>query len=54
VVVEDVDAYHERAKVAGARLVYGTEDTDFGTRRYRVLDPEGREWRFGTYSPSAL
>jgi uncharacterized glyoxalase superfamily protein PhnB len=54
VVVEDVDAHHERAKAAGARIVYGPEDTAFGTRRYRALDPEGYEWSFGTYSPSAL
>jgi uncharacterized glyoxalase superfamily protein PhnB len=54
VVVEDVDAHHERAKAAGARIVYGPEETDFGTRRYRVLGPEGYEWSFGTYSPSAL
>jgi uncharacterized glyoxalase superfamily protein PhnB len=54
VVVGDVDAHHERAKSAGARIVYGPEETDFGTRRYRVLDPEGYEWSFGTYSPSAL
>lgn len=53
VVVDDVDAHHERAEAAGARIVYGPEDTDFGTRRYRVLDPEGYEWSFGTYSPSA-
>ena len=31
---------------------YGPEDADFGTRRYRALDPEGYEWSFGTYSPS--
>ena len=52
VVVDDVDAHHERARAAGARIVYGPEDTDFGTRRYRALDPEGYEWSFGTYSPS--
>ena len=53
VLVDDVDAHHERAKAAGARIVYGPEDTDFGTQRYRVLDPEAYEWSFGTYSPSA-
>jgi uncharacterized glyoxalase superfamily protein PhnB len=54
VVVEDVDAHHERAKAAGARIDYGPDDTDFGTWRYRALDPEGYEWSFGTYSPSTL
>ena len=53
VVVDDVDSHHERAMAAGARIVYGPEDTEFGTRRYRALDPEGYEWSFGTYSPSA-
>ncbi len=33
VVVEDVDAHHERAKAAGARVVYGT-------RRYGIWDAE--------------
>ena len=39
--VEDVDAHFEKARDAGARVVYPPEDTGFGTRRYRVLDPEG-------------
>lgn len=51
VVVDDVDAHHERARAAGARVVYGPEDTEFGTRRYRALDPEEYEWSFGTYRP---
>ena len=51
VVVDDVDASHERAVAAGARVVYPPEDTDFGTRRHRVLDLEGYEWSFGSYSP---
>ena len=51
VVVDDVDASHERALAAGARVVYPPEDTDFGTRRHRVLDLEGYEWSFGSYSP---
>lgn len=53
VVVDDVDAHHERARAAGAGSVYGPEDIGFGTRRYRALDPEGYEWSFGTYRPSA-
>jgi uncharacterized glyoxalase superfamily protein PhnB len=51
VVVDDVDAHHDRARAAGATIVYGPEDTEFGTRRYRALDPEGYEWSFGTYAP---
>jgi uncharacterized glyoxalase superfamily protein PhnB len=52
VVVEDVDASHERAVAAGARVVYPPEDTEFGTRRHRVLDLEGYEWSFGSYAPA--
>ena len=51
-VVADVDAHHARAMEAGAREVYGPEDTAFGTRRWRGRDPEGHEWSFGTYAPS--
>lgn len=51
VIVEDVDSHHERAAAAGAQIVYPPEDTEFGTRRYRALDPEGYEWSFGTYDP---
>lgn len=50
-VVLDVDAHFERARDAGAEIVYPPEDTEFGTRRYRCRDPEGHEWSFGTYQP---
>ncbi len=50
-VVDDVDSHFAKAKEAGATVVYGPEDTEFGTRRYRVMDPEGYEWSFGTYKP---
>jgi uncharacterized glyoxalase superfamily protein PhnB len=50
-VVEDVDAHHARAVAAGARIVYPPEDTEWGKRRYRALDPEGHEWSFGSYQP---
>jgi uncharacterized glyoxalase superfamily protein PhnB len=51
VFVDDVDTHFERAKAAGARIVIEPEDTGWGTRRYRVLDPEGYEWSFGNYRP---
>lgn len=51
-VVDDVDAHFDTAKAAGAEVVYGPEDTEFGTRRWRARDPEGHEWSFGTYRPS--
>lgn len=50
-VVEDVDAHHERAKQAGAEIITSPEDTSFGTRLYRARDLEGYEWSFGTYQP---
>jgi uncharacterized glyoxalase superfamily protein PhnB len=53
VVVDDVDAHHEQAVAAGARVVYPPADTEFGTRRYRPLDAEGYEWSFGSYRPAA-
>ena len=52
VVVEDVEAHHARAVKAGAEIVYGPEQTEWGTWRYRCLGPEGHEFTFGTYSPS--
>ena len=51
VVVDDVSAHHAQAMAAGAKLVYGPETTPWGTERYRVTDPEGQEWTFGTYQP---
>ena len=52
VYVSDVDAHYERAEAAGAHIVFPPEDTEWGTRRYRALDPEGYEWSFGNYRPT--
>ena len=49
--VEDVDAHFERARSGGARVVYPPENTEWGTRRDQVLDPEGYECSFGSYRP---
>lgn len=49
VYVSGVDAHYQRAKAAGAHIVFLPEDTEWGTRRYRALDPEGYEWSFGNY-----
>jgi uncharacterized glyoxalase superfamily protein PhnB len=54
VYVDDVDAHFERARAGGARAVYPPEDTPWGTRRYRALDPEGYEWSFGNYRPATV
>jgi catechol 2,3-dioxygenase-like lactoylglutathione lyase family enzyme len=39
--VDDVDAVHERARAAGAEIVYPLTDEDWGLRRFFVRDPNG-------------
>jgi uncharacterized glyoxalase superfamily protein PhnB len=53
VAVTDTDAHHARARAAGARVVRELTDTDYGSRDYSALDPEGNLWNFGTYWPKA-
>jgi uncharacterized glyoxalase superfamily protein PhnB len=53
VVVPDPDALHERAKAAGAEITRELQDTDYGSREFSALDPEGNVWSFGTYDPFA-
>jgi uncharacterized glyoxalase superfamily protein PhnB len=53
VIVEDPDAHHDRAKVAGAEIVYGLVDQEYGSREYGARDLEGHLWTFGTYDPFA-
>ncbi|NUU08169.1 VOC family protein [Leifsonia sp. C5G2] len=50
-VTPDVDGMFARAVGAGATIVFPPEDTEWGSRRARVLDPGGREWTFGSYRP---
>lgn len=49
--VTDVDDLYRRALSAGARSVIAPENTEWGGRRVRVLDPGGQEWTAGTYAP---
>lgn len=51
--LDDVDDTFGRAVEAGGRPVIPPEDTDWGGRRARVLDPQGNEWSFGTYEPAS-
>ncbi|TJY71387.1 bleomycin resistance protein [Arthrobacter sp. CAU 1506] len=51
VVRGDVDQIYTAAVDAGGVSVFRPEDTEWGTRRARVLDPGGREWSFGSYQP---
>jgi uncharacterized glyoxalase superfamily protein PhnB len=53
VIVGDPDAHYERAKAAGAEIVTGLADQEYGSRDYTARDPEGHLWTFGTYRPSA-
>ena len=51
-VVSDPDAHHARAVAAGATVTRELVDTDYGSREYSIVDPEGNGWSFGTYDPS--
>jgi uncharacterized glyoxalase superfamily protein PhnB len=49
VVTAAPDATFERATMAGAEVVRGLKDEDYGSRGFTVRDPEGTLWTFGTY-----
>ena len=49
VVCDDPDGLFERATAAGAEVVRGLTDQDYGSREFTVRDPEGNLWSFGTY-----
>jgi uncharacterized glyoxalase superfamily protein PhnB len=53
-VLDDAAAVEDRYRrgiEAGGTPVFAPEDTEWGTRRARLLDPEGGEWSFGSYAP---
>lgn len=49
VVCEDPDGLFARATAAGAEVVRGLVDEDYGSRGFTVRDLEGNLWSFGTY-----
>lgn len=49
VVCDEPDALLARATAAGAEVVRGLVDEDYGSRGFTVRDPEGNLWSFGTY-----
>jgi uncharacterized glyoxalase superfamily protein PhnB len=49
VVTDEPDALFARATAAGAAVLRELTDTDYGSREFAVLDPEGNRWSFGTY-----
>jgi uncharacterized glyoxalase superfamily protein PhnB len=46
VMVDDVDAHHDRARAEGATIIEELRDLPFGHRRYSCRDPQGHEWSF--------
>jgi uncharacterized glyoxalase superfamily protein PhnB len=46
VLVDEVDAHHDRARAAGAEITEELNDLPFGHRRYGCVDPQGHEWVF--------
>ncbi len=53
VAVDDADEHCRGAREAGAEIIAEPYDTDYGSRDYTALDPEGNQWHFGTYRPPA-
>jgi uncharacterized glyoxalase superfamily protein PhnB len=49
VVTDEPDALYQRAKEAGAVIVFEIHDSPHGSRDFSVVDPEGNRWSFGTY-----
>jgi uncharacterized glyoxalase superfamily protein PhnB len=50
VVCDDPDGLFERAVGAGAEVVRGLVDEDYGSRGFSVRDLDGNLWSFGTYT----
>ena len=49
VVTADIDALHARALAAGAEILEGPIEREYGSRDFIARDPEGNLWSFGTY-----
>ncbi|MEU4153929.1 VOC family protein [Streptomyces sp. NPDC026659] len=52
IVVDDVDAHHQRAVEHGVEILMPPTDQDYGSRDYMARDAEGNVWSFGTYAPA--
>jgi uncharacterized glyoxalase superfamily protein PhnB len=50
-VVADADAVYERVTAAGAAIVIGIVDEEYGGRGFTCRDLEGHIWSVGTYDP---
>jgi uncharacterized glyoxalase superfamily protein PhnB len=49
VAIDDPDSMHKRVVAAGAEIVMGLTDQDYGSREFAARDYEGNVWCFGTY-----
>lgn len=49
VYIDDVNAHHEAAKAAGARILREPADQFYGDRTYTAEDPEGHQWSFAQH-----
>jgi uncharacterized glyoxalase superfamily protein PhnB len=49
VVTDHPDQLFARATAAGAEVLQGLHETDYGSRDFAIRDPEGNRWSFGTY-----
>ena len=54
VAVTDIETLFKRAEAAGAEILQGLTDRDYGSREFICRDPEGNVWSFGTYWPKAV
>ena len=48
--VPDVDVHFQRARAAGAEILYEPREQAYGQREYGIRDPEGHRWWIGTPS----
>lgn len=50
-VVDDVEAVHDRAKAADAPIVEPLQNPEYGGVFFACRDPEGHVWNIGSYDP---
>ena len=48
-VTDDPDGLHDRAVGAGATIVRGLRDEEYGARGFSAADPEGNIWSFAIW-----
>lgn len=53
IAVADSDAVFATASAAGAKILEGLNNRDYGSRDFICADPEGNVWSIGTYWPKA-